>query len=58
LVTTKKKKRSKHWIPNQVGDDIGVVFENDGYCGSSIKDFEDDSGKDFEDENYYGFLNS
>ena len=42
LVTTKKKKRSKHWIPNQVGDD--------SYCGSSIKDFEDD--------NYYGFLNS
>jgi len=24
-----KEKERKHWIPNQVGDDIGVVFEDD-----------------------------
>ena len=24
-----KKKERKYWIPNQVGDDIGVVFGND-----------------------------
>jgi len=24
-----KEKKRKHWIPNQVGDDIGVVFEDD-----------------------------
>ncbi len=51
-----KEKERKHWIPNQVGDDdcmvfgddIGVVFGDDSYCGSSIKDFEDDK--------YHGFL--
>ena len=45
------KKRSKHWIPNQVGDDIGVVFGDDSgmvigddsYYGSLIKDFKDES---------------
>ena len=47
------------WIPNQVGDDIGVVFgddngcdfEDDSYYGSSIKDFKDDIGVVFEDDN-------
>ena len=34
-----KEKERKHWIPNQVGDDIGVVFG-------------DDSGKDFGDDSY------
>ncbi|HOW03162.1 MAG TPA: hypothetical protein PLL52_03945 [Caldisericia bacterium] len=37
MTKKKKKKRSKHWIPNQVGDDSeyvygddsGVVFEDD-----------------------------
>jgi hypothetical protein len=24
-----KEKERKHWIPNQVGDDIGVVFGDD-----------------------------
>ena len=41
----------KIWIPNQVGDDIGVVFgddsgvvfRDDSYYGSSIKDFKDES---------------
>jgi len=27
--SVKRKKRSKHWIPNQVGDDSGVVFGDD-----------------------------
>ena len=45
-----KGKEIKHWIPNQVGDDIGVVFGDDSYYGSSIKDFEDDSGCAFEDD--------
>ncbi len=37
-----KGKERKHWIPNQVGDDIGVVFGDDSYCGFPIKDFGDD----------------
>ncbi len=36
------KKVKKAWIPNQVGDDK--------LLGSSIKDFEDDSGCAFEDD--------
>jgi len=28
-------KRKKYWIPNQVGDDIGVVFGDDSYSPSS-----------------------
>ena len=27
-----KEKERKHWIPNQVGDDIGVVFGDDSGC--------------------------
>jgi len=46
----KWKKVKKAWIPNQVGDDNGMVFGDDSYCGSSIKDFEDDSGCAFEDD--------
>ena len=61
-----KEKERKHWIPNQVGDDdcmvfgddIGVVFGDESYHGSSIKYFEDDSGCAFEDDSYYGFLQS
>jgi len=61
-----KEKERKHWIPNQVGDDIGVVFGDDScivfgddngmvfgdekVLGSSIKYFEDDSGCAFEDD--------
>jgi len=44
------RKERKHWIPNQVGDDIGVVFGDDSYYGSPIKDFEDDRGCAFEDD--------
>ena len=60
-----KEKERKHWIPNQVGDDIGVVYGDDNcivfgddngmvfgdekVLGSSIKYFEDDSGCAFED---------
>jgi len=40
----------KVWIPNQVEDDIGVVFGDEKVLGSSIKDFEDDSGCDFGDD--------
>ena len=36
-----KEKERKHWIPNQVGDDIGVVFG-------------DDSGHTFEDDTIPG----
>jgi len=32
-----KEKERKHWIPNQVGDDSGVVFGDDSGCS-----FEDD----------------
>jgi len=32
-----KEKERKHWIPNQVGDDIGVVFGDDSYYGSLIR---------------------
>jgi len=28
-MTKEDKKRRKEWIPNQVGDDIGVVFGDD-----------------------------
>ncbi|HOJ16019.1 MAG TPA: hypothetical protein PLC43_02475 [Caldisericia bacterium] len=28
-----KEKERKHWIPNQVGDDSGVVFGDDSLCG-------------------------
>ena len=34
-------KKEKEWIPNQVGDDSGVVFGDDKVLGSSIEDFED-----------------
>jgi len=37
MTKKKKKKRSKHWIPNQVGDDSEYVFG-------------DDSGVVFEDD--------
>ncbi len=41
-----KEKERKHWIPNQVGDDIGVVFGDDiGVV------FGDDIGVVFEDDN-------
>ena len=47
----KQIKGKKHWIPNQVGDDIGVVFgddigmviRDDSYYGFPIKDFGNDS---------------
>ena len=58
--------KKKDWIPNQVGDDSGVVFGDDScivfgddngmvfgdekVLGSSIKYFEDDSGCSFEDD--------
>ena len=32
-----KEKERKHWIPNQVGDDIGVVFGDDSCPVSSIR---------------------
>jgi len=34
------------------GDDIGVVFGDDNYYGSFIKDFEDDSMRTFDDDSY------
>ena len=63
----KRESRIKRvWIPNQVGDDSGVVFGDDScivfgddngmvfgdekVLGSSIKYFEDDSGCAFEDD--------
>ncbi len=32
-----KNKESKHWIPNQVGDDSGCDFEDYRDCGFSVK---------------------
>ena len=54
-----KEKERKHWIPNQVGDDSGVVFGDDIYFRSSIKDFEDDNCMVFGDDSLWsGFPNN
>ena len=47
--------KTEDWIPNQVGDDNGMVFGDDSWC--SFKDdswctFKDDNGCDFEDDRY------
>jgi hypothetical protein len=38
-----KEKERKHWIPNQVGDDSGMVFGDDKLLDPLIIEFEDDS---------------
>ncbi len=38
------------------GMTVCALFEDYNYCGSSIKDFEDDSGCAFEDDRYHEFL--
>jgi len=35
---------------------VCALFEDYNYYGSSIEDFEDDSGRAFEDERYHEFL--
>jgi len=52
---SKQIKGKKAWIPNQVGDDIGVFFGDDKVLGSPIKDFGDDSMVVFEDDSGCAF---
>jgi hypothetical protein len=48
-----KEKERKHWIPNQVGDDIGVVFGDDKLLWI-LDQVKDDSGRTFEDDTIPG----